>query len=121
MAPKQVLTLALFYLALFVPITLVSVWLTTQMADPFKGLTFSWAVEDLQTTFNWHPILMTLVFSTLFSQGRSIPILSTNKWEIANRIDYLAAAIYRLLPFSHKVNKILHSIIQFFALILAGL
>jgi len=49
--------------------------------------------------FNWHPLLMTLAFATLFSQ---------------------AALHFRLLPYSHEVNKVFHMATNTLALIVSS-
>jgi len=55
--------------------------------------------ENADKVFNWHPFLMTLAFATLFSQ---------------------AALHFRLLPYSHEVNKVFHMATNTLAVIVSS-
>jgi cytochrome b-561 len=62
--------------------------------DPGVNPTNKWKV------FNWHPLLMVTAYSTLFS---------------------MAAVHFRVLPFSHETNKVIHFVTQSFAVACSSL
>jgi len=65
--------------------------------DPATGLE-TWAYPEKWRVFNWHPLLMVTSFATLYTQ---------------------AALHFRLLPFGHELNKLIHMITQTLAVILS--
>lgn len=54
------------------PIILVGVWIAS--LDPVAGFAFDW--DDPDITFNWHPFLMVLGYSTFFSYGTRTCLVS---------------------------------------------
>eukprot|EP01095_Lingulamoeba_sp_RSL-Kostka_P017818 TRINITY_DN9501_c0_g1_i1.p1 TRINITY_DN9501_c0_g1~~TRINITY_DN9501_c0_g1_i1.p1 ORF type:complete len:283 (-),score=52.96 TRINITY_DN9501_c0_g1_i1:106-876(-) len=92
----------------FLPTITVIIWLLFGLGN-YSGFAFSWSNDTIDgedpgyqqwQTLNWHPLLMTISFGTLFSQ---------------------AIVYYRLLPFSHNINKYIHATVQGLALLFSSI
>jgi len=80
----------------------ILVWLSNyQQPTTSSGFSANWDdCNGLGPVFNWHPLLMTVAFGTLFSQ---------------------AVLHFRLLPYSHDVNKVFHMGTNTVAIILSSI
>jgi len=91
----------LSYAITLLPTIFMLAWLSACLPKSSQGFgtDFGDSLANYDQVFNWHPLLMTLAFATLFSQ---------------------AALHFRLLPYSHEVNKVFHMATNTLALIVSS-
>eukprot|EP00007_Cunea_sp_BSH-02190019_P006596 CAMPEP_0174243046 /NCGR_PEP_ID=MMETSP0417-20130205/30156_1 /TAXON_ID=242541 /ORGANISM="Mayorella sp, Strain BSH-02190019" /LENGTH=239 /DNA_ID=CAMNT_0015322501 /DNA_START=30 /DNA_END=746 /DNA_ORIENTATION=- len=86
-APPNVVVTAIIFLVLILPTVLIGVLCGT-LLETLSGWSFSVATTESQwQVFNWHPLLMTFAYSTMFG---------------------CAALSFKRLPISHNAAKYVH-------------